>query len=326
MPYSLHYYGKYYIHGEPYYLGGQKRITDITGGCVQLQDKDAKIIFEFAQKEIPVLVIDRENDSYGYLSKKVLKFPRISAESYLVADLNSGAIFLQKNSQQQLPIASLTKLITAVVVAENIDLRKSIFVEEEMLSGYGSTKGLEAGKSFKVVELFYPLLIESSNDAAEVLSYFLGPQRTIKLMNEKAKAILMEKTNFIDASGFSPQNVSTAEDLFILARYILNNRPPLLEISRGKEVESYGKVSFSELENKNLFHKEPNFIGGKTGYILASKYTGLFIFRFVIEGGIERKIAIILLGSKNLEAGEENLKNDVKGILDWLKENYFKTD
>lgn len=214
MPYALRYYGKYYIHGEPYFPSGAKRYSDATGGCIQLTDKDAKAIFNLTEIDMPVLVVDKENDNYHYLLKKNSQFPQVSAKTYLVADLDSGLVFTEKNAEEQLPIASLTKLMTAVVVAENVDLRKSVQINSSMLTAYGTTTGLDVGKNFRVVELFYPLLTESSNDAAQALSYFLSRQKTIKLINEKAKAILMTNTQFVTPDGFSAENVSTAQDLF----------------------------------------------------------------------------------------------------------------
>jgi hypothetical protein len=319
MPYALRYYGKYYIHGEPYYPGGGKTQYDISGGCISLKDEDAKAIYELSEINMPVVVIDKERDGYKYETKKTTKFPELSVQSYLVADLDSGFVFSEKDSQSQLPLASLTKLMTATVVAENIDLKKSITISKQMLdAGYGETKGLEVGKSFRVVELFYPLLIESSNDAAEVLSYFLGRAKTIKLMNEKAKSILMENTNFVDPSGFESENISTARDLFYLARYVLNVRPLFLEISEGKEVLSFGEINFDikQFWNKNLFINDPTFVGGKTGYTKAAKQTALFIFRFLDKDNTERKIVITLLGSDNIES-------DTQKIYIWLQNNYF---
>jgi len=319
MPYALKYYGKYYVHGEPYYSWGEKLMSSVSGGCLRQSDQDAKTIYELAEIGMPLLVIDKTKDTYKYFNKELTRFPKISTQSYLVADLDSGYVFSQKNYQKQLPIASLTKLMTAVVVAENVDLRKSILVREEMLNGYGSTKGLESDKRFSVVELFYPLLIESSNDAAEVLSYFLGRERTINLMNEKAEAILMEQTGFFDTSGFNPKNVSTARDLFYLARYIFNNRFPILKITKGKEVQSFGEIDFDikDLWNKNIFITDTTFVGGKTGFTRASKNTGLFIFRLTSEDNEDRNLVIILLGAGNI-------KRDTQKIYIWLTENYFK--
>lgn len=322
MPYALSFYGKYYTHGIPYYPGGEKLVSDVSGGCLRLSDEDAEFVYNAAEIGMPILVIDKENDKYQYPSftdGEIDEFPQLSAQSYLVADLGSGFVFAEENSQTPLPIASLTKLMTAIVVAENVDLRKSISITEKMLEAYGDTEGLEVGKSFRVVELFYALLIESSNDAAEALSGFLGRQKTIELMNEKAKSILMQNTNFSDPSGFDPKNTSTAQDLFYLLRYIFNNRPPILEITKGNEVRSFGEVRFDieNFWNKNEFIDDPTFIGGKTGYIKSSKYTAAFIFNFNNKDGEARNVAIILLAS-------EDEKTDTQKIYIWLQKNYFK--
>jgi hypothetical protein len=312
MPYALHYYGKYYIHGEPYYPSGEKLDSEFSGGCLRLTDEDAEAIFELSDLHMPVLVIDKEKKDADY--KPVSGVPELSAESFLAADLDSGFVFAEKNSSEILPIASLTKLMTAVITAENIDLQRSVLIDQKILdAGYGSTDGLEPGKRFRIVQLFYPLLIESSNDSAFALTRLLGSEKTISSMNEKAESILMENTKFVEPSGYDPQNVSTAKDLFYLARYILNNRYPILEITKGNKVTSFGPVGFDlkELWNKNLFIYDPTFVGGKTGYIKESKNTGVFIFDF--DG---RKIAFIFLGSSDL-------KYDTQKLYIWLQKNYF---
>lgn len=319
MPYSLSFYGKYYLHGEPYDANGEKVPSDFSGGCVQLADGDAEEVFQEMRVEDPVLVIDKENDGYKYQNKSEFLLPEVNAKSYLVADFDSGFVLAERDSVKKLPIASLTKLMTAVIVTEQIDLRKTIQITGEMLKAYGSTDGMEEGKEFRVVELLYPLLIQSSNDAAEVLSRFLGRKWTINLMNEKAKAILMLDTEFIETSGYDPENTSTARDIFRLANYILNTRPLLWEITKGKPVRSFGGISFDveNLWNKNLFINDPAFLGGKTGYIVASRYTGVFLFKFNDQGGSQRNIAIVVLGSENLE-------QDVQRLYTFLQKSYFK--
>lgn len=321
MPYALKFYGKYYLHGKPYYPGGEKMVSDVSGGCLQLSDENAKELYNITEMAMPVLVIDKFNDNYEYPKQASQPFPNVSAESYLVADLGSGFVFAEKNSRDKLPIASLTKLMTALVVAENIDLTRSITVKESMLTAYGTLDHLETGKDLRVVELFYPLLVESSNNTAEVLTYFLGREKTIALMNEKARSILMPKTTFADPSGYDSGNISTVQDLFYLARYILNNRPPLFEITRSKPVTSFGGIGFNldELWNKNVFSADETFVGGKTGFIKESKYNGLFVFRFKTEDNEERDVAIILLASPH----QDTLKSDTQKIYLWLIKNYF---
>ena len=316
MPYALHYYGKYYLHGEPYNFDGTKFSSDFSGGCIRLADDQAQYYYETINPGLPVIVVSQERKINNY-NDAGLDFPVITATNYLVTDLESGLILAEKKSQEQKPIASITKMMTAVVVAENVNLERKIEVDSSMLNAYGSIQGLEEGKTFKAVELFYPLLIESSNNAAEILSHFLGRNRTINLMNQKAEAILMIGSEFVDPHGLSEGNIATARDIFQLTRYVYYIRPPLLEISRSKLVRNFGGLQFDvdSMWNKNIFSQDPNFIGGKTGFIKASRYTGTMIFRFLTEGKEMRDISIIYLGS-------ESPKADVQRIYSWLMENF----
>ncbi|MDQ5957827.1 MAG: hypothetical protein QG665_153 [Patescibacteria group bacterium] len=316
MPNALHFYGKYYIHGEPYYASGRKLDSDVSGGCIQLADSVAPNFFSEVAQNTPVLAIDKEYDDFVYPDKTKTILPTISAKSFLVADLDSGQILAEKDSDKVFPIASITKLMTAVVVAEHIDLRRNILVQESDLDAFGGTAGLDNGQSFRVVELFYPLLIESSNDSAETLARFLGREKTIDLMNEKAEHLFMNNTQYADVSGFDPHNKSTARDLYLLGRYIANNRRPILDITRGKAVTSFGPVRFDvrQMENKNEFAREANFIGGKSGYLDEAKNTGLFMFK-IKAGDAEREVAIVVLRS-------EHLKKDVDALKNWVENNY----
>ncbi|MFH1584803.1 MAG: L,D-transpeptidase family protein [Patescibacteria group bacterium] len=321
MPFALKYYGKYFLHGIPYDEWGDKLASDVSGGCLRLPDAQAEALYNAVEVDMPILVIDKERDEFRYPDKNARAFPGLTTKNYLVADLDSGYIFAERNSMEQRPIASLTKLMTAVVAAENIDLRKSIGITGAMLTAHGDTEGLKEGERYRIVELFYPLLMRSSNDAAEALAGFLGNTRTIELMNEKADALLMGDTQFTDPAGFDDANISTARDLFYLGRYIANNRPPLWEISKGLEVRSFGDVRFdlATLENKNIFVNDPTFIGGKIGYLPASKHTGMFLFELPLENGDTRRVAIVLLGAPSLE----NLKGDTQRVYIWQLKNYF---
>lgn len=321
MPYALKFYGKYFIHGEPYYPGGAKLISSVSGGCLRLRDNDAEDLYDSVEFKMPLLVIDKPNDFYQYPRQVKEAFPTVSSDGYLVADLDSGFVFAEHNSQTERPIASLTKLMTALVISENINLGKSIIVREWMLRGHGTSDHLEDGEELSVIELFYLLLIESSNNAAEVISYFLDREHTVRLMNEKAKSILMASTTFKGPSGYDPGNISTAQDLYYLTRYILNVRPPIFKITRGEEVSNFGssQLNIDELWNKNVFSEDDTFVGGKTGFIEESRYNGLFVFRFKTKDNQERNIAIILLGSQY----QKSLKSDTQKIYIWLVKNYF---
>lgn len=317
MPYALHFYGKYLVHGEPYYPSGQVLQSEYSGGCIRVQNDEMKEVFDVVSYSLPVLVIDKERDGYKYVPKKDVSLPSLTAQSYLVADIDSGFILEEKNSEEIRPIASLTKLMTAVIATEQVDLRKSVRVTDSMLQAFGSTQGFTAGKEYRVVELLYPLLTESSNDVAEAVAGFLGRDRTLSLMNEKADSLFMRNTVYTDPSGLDAGNVSTAQDIFLLARYINNNRPPLWDISKGSAVRSFGDPQFNRaaLKNKNVFRDDLSFRGGKSGFLRVSKYTGVFLFDVVTAEGQVRTIAITVLGS-------DNLSSDVKALHQWAQQQY----
>lgn len=249
-------------------------------------------------------------------------FPAISPRAYLVADLDSGQIFSEKNSQAKLPIASVTKLMTATVGLEHVDPRATITIDKSMLAPYGYSRYLAVGKRFSFAQLLYPMMVESSNDAAQAVSCFLGTNQTLEMMNEKAHSLSMQSTKYVDAHGLSPANVSTVRDLFYLARYVASKHPNLLDITRGANANNVETALYSGMKNKNLVYDIPNFIGGKTGYIPESNYNGLFMFRLPLADGSSRNVAIIILGAQHLQAGSHNLRQEVTLTLNWLKDSY----
>ncbi|MCD5396274.1 MAG: L,D-transpeptidase family protein [Candidatus Pacebacteria bacterium] len=292
MPWSIHFYGKYYIHGEPYYSSGRKLRSPFSGGCIRLKNSSAKIVFNFAKENIPVLVIDKSNEkpSKVYLKKNA----PISAKSYLVAGLDSGQVFLKKDYLKNFPIGEIVSLLVASVVVENVDLRRKIKIGKEK---YGP------------VDLLYPMLIDSSKPAMINLTRFLGERTTKELMQKKARAIMMEKTEILSFKELG-KNKASAKDLFYLARYILFNRSPIFSITKGELVDFAGKFKDAKLFNKNIFSEREDFIGGKAGYVSGFGEVGLFVFSIK---NIKERVAIIILGS-------ESLKEDTEKILKILYE------
>ena len=349
MPYALQIYGKFWIHGVPYFPGGKKVYSTYSHGCVRLKDTDAKALFKITEPGMPILLVDRARDDYLYelstssapaadseisllagdtamatatpaaqYSSSGLPFPKITAQKYVVADFENDFVFASKGAKDQVPVASLAKLMTAVVVAENVDLRRSVQITKAMVErGYGQTKGLEDGKRLRVIELLFPLLIESSNDAAEILAEFMGRDKTIQAMNDKAAAMDMRNTIFKDVTGFDKETKSSAEDIYYLSRYLLYNMSPILKITRSKKTETFGAVNvkISDYKNKNIFSANPDFLGGKIGYTQEAGRTGTFVFKFADKYKKARYASVVLLGSSSL-------KDDTQRILSWLRRNY----
>lgn len=311
MPYSLQFQGNFFIHGWPYYPNGKPVSSEFSGGCIRLSTEDAKEIFEKVKVGTPILITEDDfwPDNFSYQ----LKIPEIDAEEYLVADLKNNFIFLEKDSEKIVPIASITKLMTALVACEYINLWGEIKIKESDLI-FTSKPRLIPGQIYNSFDLLYLLLMESSNEAAKSLSRFLGEENFVEIMNKKAKNLGMRNTEFKDCWGGSPENLSNAKDLFILAKYLYYNRKFILDISKGEIFHDLISKNFSDLKNFNCLYNEKNFIGGKTGKIKAAKETSLSIFEIEFKKE-KRPIMILVLGS-------DDCCSDTKKILEWIKNNY----
>jgi len=254
-------------------------------------------------------IYEAEPLPYSVIEKTVVKKPTLSAEGYLVADIKTGEIILEKNKTKQFPIASITKLMTALVSLETIDQSQIAIVSPEALIGENpSIKGLSEGEVISTSSLLYPLLLESSNAAAKTLAGHIGTKNFVNHMNGKTESIGMPKTFFADSSGLSSRNISTPEDLFGLVSYIFKNKKQILDITREKEFSEGMKKWF----NGGKFSGLKNFLGGKTGYTDSAGKTFAGIFSLPSAEIGSREIGIIILKSKDRD-------DDVIKVLDYLK-------
>lgn len=242
--------------------------------------------------------------------------PTTSARAYLVADLETGQIITSNARKVSLPIASITKMMTALVAYTQIPPDTEVTVSKRALETEGWRGNLTAGETLKVHDLLYPLLLESSNDAAEVIAESIGRDAFMNEMNRKARQIGMKNTFFDDPSGLSADNTATAEDLFTLLKHIQNNYPQILDITLADEHEDSGH----EWHNLNRMKSaEVTFTGGKTGYTSAAKRTGLAVFTLPLSGGEERKMGVVILGSDNREG-------DIDKIISYMQKNIHYGD
>src|SRR3989344_9296207 len=171
----------------------------------------------------------KEPDVY-YAKNPALKL-KVAARSYLVGDLDTGEIILSKNEKEQLPIASVSKLMTALVASESLGRDEVLSVSKKAVATEGGNGNLRAGEKIKAGNLLYPLLPESSNDAAEVLAEEVGRDTFLAKMNGRSRELEMQQTRFRDPSGLSPGNQSSVLDLFKLVQYLSKEKSKLLEIT-----------------------------------------------------------------------------------------------
>ena len=189
----------------------------------------------------------------------------ISVESNL-QDINKN--IFEKNTDDVLPIASLTKLMTAIIVLDNYNLADTITVDEIADKQNAIINDVKLNDKLTVENFLEITLIGSSNKSAFALSQKIGEEKFVELMNQKAKEIGLEKTFFADPTGLSPKNVSTATDLVKLAEYILKNYPKITDITSKKELDVQG---FGKIENTDqLLTEIPEVVCSKTGYTNAA--------------------------------------------------------
>ena len=315
QPWSMVFQGNFFIHGWPYYKDGTPVASSFSGGCIRLSTDDAKKVYDLIALGTPLLVY--EASFSGDDSSYAFRPPTVLAHQYLVADLANNFVFTESGKTEVVPIASITKLVTALTAAEYINLDNFVTVTEDMLATT-SVPRLEVGKKYSAYELLYPLLLESSNEAAKALARMMGSSNFVGAMNKKAAAIGMKHTRFVDPYGGSFENVSSAEDLFQLAKFLYTNRSFVLRLSAGTlKTNAYDAPTFTALKNFNLFYDDPTFIGGKIGKSTAAEETMLALFE-LSSNGTKHPIVIIALGSPNIE-------QDVRTLYGYAKNNFALT-
>jgi len=256
--------------------------------------------------------IENNEPKTFYFIKDPNKKPNVGAEAYYVGDLDTGEVILERNEETKFPIASITKLITATVSLENQDQNEVTEISKNALATYGKNGGFRLNEKIQVGDLIYPLLLESSNDAAQAIAINSGINSFIQKMNEKVKNIGMTLTSFEDPSGLSENNQSTALDLFKFSQYLKSDKPKLLKITTEKSFKNKKHIWFNNSQFLNL----PGYQGGKRGYIDESKETAVSFFTIPLGKEGLRNIGIVILRSPDRY-------KDVKNILSYLNKNVY---
>ena len=253
--------------------------------------------------------------------------------SDLVMDYESGNVLFEKNGYNKVYPASTTKILTAILTIENLDLDKSIVASKEAI--YSTPIGssviyLQVQEVMSVKDLLYGLLLESGNDAANVLAEAVSGNIPdfIKLMNQKLKEIGCQNTHFTNAHGFhDDEHYTTVYDMAILMRYAMQNNT-FRQILETKEytIESTNKSKERNCTNTNKMF-DPDYpqmyyeyiLGGKTGYTEEARGT------FVGYGKKDDKMVIVCAfdGSQNINRQEGRFLDSIK-LFEYAFNNFNK--
>jgi serine-type D-Ala-D-Ala carboxypeptidase (penicillin-binding protein 5/6) len=236
---------------------------------------------------------------------------RMPPAAALLFDLPSGDVLWRHRPLTRLPIASLTKIMTAIVVAERARARAPVRITRAALRYRGSGVGvLPRGRRVRLEPLLNGLLLVSGNDAAIALAVHVAgsERRFVALMNERARRLGLRCTRFADSSGLSPANRSCARDLAIMTRVAMAN-PRIARIVRRRQVSfrfpiKGGRVFFSG-HNPLIRAGYRGAIGLKTGYTLAAGRCFVGVAR---RGA--RTLGVVLLDSPNTLRQSARLLNE----------------
>ncbi len=229
-----------------------------------------------------------------------------TAKAFIVFDVDSGKVLASYNEYQSLPIASVTKLITAKVFSDNENIFATTSIKYSDLATEGRAGHLEYGEVYSFHELFFPLLLESSNDAASV--FVRNNPELIDAMNNYADTVNLKDTNISDTSGLSEEDVSSALDVAHILTDVYKNNRHVIDIT---SLPAYYSGNNGWLNN-NPFVNDAAYVGGKHGYTPEANYTAALLFNEVLLSGNKRVVGYVVLGSDDLENDVTILRNYVK--------------
>jgi D-alanyl-D-alanine endopeptidase (penicillin-binding protein 7) len=221
--------------------------------------------------------------------------PTLYPKAYLVGNIKTGEIYLERNSNAVLPVASMSKLVTAFVATDILKLTDVISITEHTASTAPDKSNLIAGEKFSLKEILDPLLLSSSNVAAESIASSTDRIAFMKEMRSYSWEVGMPHSYFADPSGISSRNVASAHDMFGLAQYLYKFRPDILAITRigTTSIATTTEHGSHTIVSTHPFINDLRFIGGKTGRTPEAGETMLTMMTLN-----EQPIAIIVIGSK----------------------------
>ena len=251
----------------------------------------------------------------------------ISSKNAVLYNMDSGEVIYEKNSDEKVSIASLTKIMTALVTIENVDnLDKQVILTKEDFAGLIEANAVQAGfTNGEVVtykDLLYGLLLPSGADAAKAIARNVGgtEENFINKMNEKAKELNLKNTKFSTVIGLDDKNnYSTAKEVSIIFKEALKSKT-FKEIITTKEYQtSDGKLTFKSTIQSNAKRYEidiPYVLGGKTG---TTSDAGLCLATIAKANDVN--YMLVTLGALYDKKAPHNIE-DAKIVYDYFIENY----
>lgn len=299
-----------------WYFGSSNKQESFLEDSPKLPVKDKPAALENFVPPTLVLFKDSEN----ILPKRNWSTPplELAAEAAIAVKLDGSRTYYNKNINNRRPIASITKLMTAIVVLENYDLNDVITITIKDIKREGARGNLRASETMTVRSLLSVMLVDSSNDAALALA---GQKENFTaLMNKKAQYLNLSNTKFSNPDGLDePNNYSSALDVSKIFGYLINNHKEALEILKTQNIVVYssdGKIEHRLRNTNELLGALSEVIAGKTGYTDNAGESLTLLISDLYPNSVNNDIITVVLNSP--DRFEESEK-----LIQWLKEAYI---
>tara|TARA_Y100000741_G_scaffold330029_1_gene284350 strand:+ start:32 stop:1180 length:1149 start_codon:yes stop_codon:yes gene_type:complete len=205
--------------------------------------------------------------------------PELNLKSYILIDPNTNTVIAESNSDGLIEPASMTKVMTAYVVADQINnnlisLDDEVLISEKAWKMGGSKMFIEVGKKVTILDLLKGIMIQSGNDASVAIAEYVGGSEDgfVDLMNSYAGAIGMKSTYFANSTGLPNEgHLTSASDLALLTSKFITSFPDIYVLFKEKEFE-YGGISGNKYNRNKLLWRDETSDGVKTGYTSSAGY------------------------------------------------------
>lgn len=239
--------------------------------------------------------------------------PKLNAKGYVLMDANTGAIIAQKNKNQRMAPASLTKLMTLYVTSQaiaqgQIGLDSQVRVSKKAWRTGGSRMFLKVNSHVSVRDLIAGIIVASGNDACVALSQYIGGNETtfVEMMDQTAQQLGMKDTHYIDSTGLpSPEHYSTPHDMTLLTRALINNFPQDYAWYKQKWITYNG---IKQPNRNRLLWRDKSVDGLKTGH---TKSAGYCLIASAKRG--DMRLISVVMGAPSDTARA----NDSQALLNW---------
>jgi len=241
--------------------------------------------------------------------------PVLEAAAYIAVDAESGVTLLEHAADEELPMASVTKLMTALVVRRNVDLDDRVRISEEAAAVGEAEIGLVAGEVWSVRDLLAAVMVRSANDAAYALAEYAGGsiEGFAEMMNSMGVEMGLEHSHFMNPHGLDEDgHYTSARDLTVMAEAVLDDEV-LAQLGRTGIIRFKPAPDGTDriaVNTNKLLHRYPGVIGLKTGY--TGKAGRVLVSATEIEG--QTVIAVVM--------GSEDHFADTAAILDYITDAY----